>query len=133
MGSLFKIARFMRPYWLQTLIAPTLMVLEVAMDLAQPRFLQQIVDIGIGQVQMAVVIRSGLLMIGFALIGAFGGVGCTVFAVKVSQGVGADLRNALFRKVQALSFGNLDRLGTGQTVTRLTNDVNQVQQMILSC
>jgi ATP-binding cassette, subfamily B, multidrug efflux pump len=77
-----------------------------------------------------VVTQTGLLMIGLALIGAVGGVGCTVFSMLASQGFGADLRSALFRKVQSLSFGNLDRLETGQLITRLTNDVTQVQEIV---
>jgi ATP-binding cassette subfamily B protein len=106
------------------------MVLEVAMDLMQPRMIERIVDQGIAQMDMAVVTRTGLLMIGLALIGAVGGVGCTVFTMLAAQGFGADLRGALFRKVQALSFGNLDRLETGQLITRLTNDVTQVQELV---
>jgi len=107
------------------------MVIEVAMDLAQPRMIQRIVDVGIAQLDLSVVINTGLIMVGLALIGAFGGSGNTVFAVKVSQGFGADLRSSLFRKVQSLSFGNLDRLDTGQLITRLTNDVTQVQEVVL--
>jgi ATP-binding cassette subfamily B multidrug efflux pump len=106
------------------------MVLEVVMDLMQPRLVQRIVDEGIAQLDMSVVINTGLLMVGLALIGAVGGVGCTVFTVLTSQGFGADLRSVLFRQVQSLSFGNLDDLETGQLITRLTNDVTQVQQVV---
>jgi len=107
------------------------MVLEVTMDLMQPRLTQQIVDVGIAQLDLSVVINTGLLMVGLALIGAFGGAGCTVYAVIAAQGFGADLRSDLFRTVQSLSFGNLDELETGQLVTRLTNDVTQVQEVVM--
>ncbi|MEW5804629.1 MAG: ABC transporter ATP-binding protein [bacterium] len=113
------------------LLSPLLMLVEVAMDLVQPRLMQRIVDVGIARLHMAVVVRTGLLMVGLALVGFLGGAGNTVFAVEVSQGFGADLRRELFRKVQSLSFGNLDDLGTGQLVTRLTNDVTQVQESVL--
>jgi ATP-binding cassette subfamily B protein len=93
--------------------------------------MQKIVDVGIAQLDMSVIINTGLVMVGLALVGAFGGAGNTVFAVRVSQGFGADLRSVLFRKVQSLSFGNLDKLETGQLITRLTNDVTQVQEVIL--
>jgi ATP-binding cassette subfamily B multidrug efflux pump len=130
-NSSYKLAKFLRPYWKKIIIGPLLMVLEVAMDLAQPRMIQRIVDVGIAQLDLSVVINTGLIMVGLALVGAFGGSGNTVYAVRVSQGFGADLRSSLFRKVQSLSFGNLDRLDTGQLITRLTNDVTQIQEVIL--
>jgi ATP-binding cassette subfamily B protein len=92
--------------------------------------IQRIVDEGIAQLDLNAVIQTGLLMIGLALLGAVGGVGCTVFTMIASQGFGTDLRSALFRKVQSLSFGNLDRLETGQIITRLTNDVTQAQEVV---
>jgi ATP-binding cassette subfamily B protein len=106
------------------------MVLEVVMDLMQPRLIARIIDEGIMQRDMAVVVHTGLLMVGLALLGAVGGIGCTAFSVLASQGFGTDLRNALFRKVQSLSFANLDRLETGSLITRLTNDITQVQEIV---
>ncbi len=126
-----KLMRFLKPYWLWSVLAPLLMALEVGMDLLQPRMLQRIIDVGIGQSQMQVVIQTGLLMLLFAVIGWIGGAGCTVFAVLAAQGLGADVRHALFAKIQTLSFGNLDRLETGKLITRLTNDVNQVQEVVM--
>jgi len=125
-----RLLKFLKPYWRWAVLAPLLMVLEVAMDLMQPWMIERIVDQGIAQLDMTVVVRTGLLMVGLALIGAVGGVGCTVFSMLASQGFGTDLRGALFRKVQSLSFGNLDRLETGQLITRLTNDVTQVQEVV---
>ncbi len=126
-----KLAAFLGPYWRWAILAPLLMVLEVSMDLLQPRMIQRIVDDGIARNDMATVVNTGLLMVCFALTGLVGGMGCTVFAVLAAQGFGADLRGSLFRKVQALSFGNLDRLETGKLVTRLTNDVSQVQDLVM--
>ena len=130
MKSTIKLLRFLKPYWRWAVLAPLLMILEVAMDLMQPRMIQRIVDEGIAQLDMAVVTNTGLLMIGLALAGMIGGVGCTVFSILASQGFGTDLRGDLFKKVQSLSFGNLDELETGQLVTRLTNDVTQVQEIV---
>ena len=96
------------------------------MDLMQPRLVQRIVDDGIAQSDMTIVVNTGLLMVGLAFIGLLGGMGSIVFAVLAAQGFGADLRSTLFGKVQALSFGNLDELVTGKLVTRLTSDVVQV-------
>jgi ATP-binding cassette subfamily B protein len=130
MKNSLKLFRFLKPYWHWAVLAPLLMVLEVAMDLMQPRMIQRIVDQGIAQRDLNFVINTGLIMIGLALLGAVGGVGCTVFAMLASQGFGADVRSTLFRKVQSLSFGNLDHLETGRLITRLTNDVNQVQMTV---
>ena len=127
MGSVRRLGEFLKPYWRWMVLAPLLMTVEVAMDLLQPMLLERIVDVGIANLDLGLVMRTGLLMIGLALIGAVGGITNGVFAAKASQGFGADLREALFRKVQTLSFANLDGLETGQLVTNLTNDVTQVQ------
>ncbi|MBN2006563.1 MAG: ABC transporter ATP-binding protein [Anaerolineae bacterium] len=130
MKAIKSLLSYLKPYWVWATLAPLLMVLEVAMDLLQPRMIQRIVDEGLAQLDMQIVINTGLLMIAFAFIGAIGGVGCTIFTMLASQHFGADLRSALFKKTQTLSFGNLDDLETGQLITRLTNDVTQVQEMV---
>jgi ATP-binding cassette subfamily B multidrug efflux pump len=127
MGSVRRLGEFLKPYWRWMVLAPLLMTVEVATDLLQPMLIERIVDVGIANLDLGLVVRTGLLMIGLALIGAVGGITNGVFAAKASQGFGADLREALFRKVQTLSFANLDELETGQLVTNLTNDVTQVQ------
>jgi ATP-binding cassette subfamily B protein len=130
MNSIRKLASFLRPYRLWAILAPLLMLLEVAMDLTQPWLVARIIDIGIAQRDLNFVTQTCGLMIVFALMGAVGGVGCTIYAVLASQHFGADLRAALFRKVQTLSFGNLDKLGAGPLITRLTNDVTQMQEAV---
>jgi ATP-binding cassette, subfamily B, multidrug efflux pump len=130
MKSGLKLFPFIKPYWRWAILAPLLMMLEVTMDLMQPRMVQLIVDEGIVNQDMTVVIQTGLWMVGLALIGLIGGMGSALFAEMTSQNFGADLREALFRKVQSFSFSNLDELDTGQLVTRLTNDVTQVQEAL---
>ena len=130
MGAMRRLARFLRPYWYWAVLAPVTMLLEVAMDLMQPRMIQRIVDEGIVQGDVSVVISSGLWMLGLSLIGAVGGIASTTFSVLASQGFGTDLRDALFAKVHSLSFGNFDELETGGLITRLTNDVSQLQQLV---
>ena len=125
-----KLLRFLKPYWFWSLMAPLLMLVEVWMDLRQPTLIARIIDSGIGQHDMSVVLNTGLRMVGVALVGAIGGMGCTVFAMLASESFGADLRAALFRKVQGLSFSNIDQLETGSLITRLTNDVTQVQNAV---
>ncbi|MBZ0292853.1 MAG: ABC transporter ATP-binding protein/permease [Anaerolineae bacterium] len=126
-----QLLRYLKPYWKAAVIAPLLMVLEVAMDLMQPRMMQRIIDQGIQFKDQTLVLETGIIMIGFALLGAVGGIGCTIFAVRAAINTGTDLRSSVYRKIATFSFGNLDRLGTGQLVTRLTNDITQVQDVIL--
>ncbi|MCB0184052.1 MAG: ABC transporter ATP-binding protein, partial [Caldilineaceae bacterium] len=125
-----KLGKFLKPYWHWATLAPLLMVLEVSMDLLQPRFVEHIIDEGIAKGELTVVFQTGLWMIGVAIVGLIGGVGCGVFTVLSSQNFGADLRQTLFAQVQSLSFGNLDKLETGGLITRLTNDVTQVVEMV---
>lgn len=131
MQSFRRLGRFLAAYRRWALLAPAFMVLEVACDLMQPRLLQRIVDQGIARANLPLVVHTGLLMVALAVCGIGAGVGCTVYAVRASQGFGADLRRELFEKVQALSFADIDRLETGGLITRLTNDVTQVQEVVL--
>ncbi len=101
------------------------------MDLMQPRLLQTIIDRGIAHGDMAAVTRTGALMLTAAVLGLGGGMGCTYYSVLASQSFGTDLRRSAFGKVQSLSFGNLDALETGSLITRLTNDISQVQDMLM--
>ena len=126
-----RLGTFLKPYWQWAVLAPLLMALEVAMDLMQPRLIQRIVDDGIARGDMSLVVSTGLWMLGLAIVGLIGGVACAVYAIMAGQHFGADLRGTLFRKVQALSFGNLDHLDTGGLITRLTNDVTQVQEVVM--
>ena len=121
---------FLRPYWLWAGLAPLAMMLEVVMDLLQPTLIAHIIDEGIAQQDTAFVVRTSGWMMMAAAVGLVGGMACTVFAILAAQGFGADLRHTLFGKVQALSFGNLDQLETGKLITRLTNDVTQVQDLV---
>ena len=130
MRSLRRLATFLRPYRRWAILAPLFMLVEVAMDLLQPRLVQRVIDVGIAEGDSGVIIQTGLLMVGVAIIAVIGGMLCTVFALLAAQHFSADLRGELFRKVQALSFGNLDRLETGSLITRLTTDVTQVQDVV---
>ncbi len=130
MTSVRKLFAFLKPYRRWAILAPLFMLIEVSMDLTQPYMIERIVDDGVSKLNLPYVLQAGGIMIVLALIGAIGGSGCTVFAVWAAMGTGADIRAAVFRKVQAFSFGNLDRFGTGQLITRLTNDVQQIQDAV---
>jgi ATP-binding cassette subfamily B protein len=106
------------------------MGVEVCTTLNQPRLVRRIIDVGVAHLDMGVVVRTGLQMVGLTALGMVGALGCLLATVTVVQRFGRDLRDELFRKVQRLSFGDLDRLETGSLITRLTNDVNQVQDAL---
>jgi ATP-binding cassette subfamily B protein len=100
MNAARKLAKYLKPYWRWVAAAPFLMMLEVFMDLMQPRMVQRIIDEGIMNLDLNLVIHTGILMIGLALIGASGGMSNGFFAETAAQGFSADLREELFRKVQ---------------------------------
>lgn len=131
---MLKLAKYIKPYWKAALLGPLLMVLEVSMDLLQPKLMAQIVDQGVLAGNLDEIRRTGLMMLVTSLIGMIGGVGCGIFSTIAAMRFGADLREAVFTKVQRFSFRNLENIHTASLITRLTNDVSQVQlfvQMLL--
>ena len=131
MQALLKLLKFLRPHWRFTVMAPILMLCEVVLDLMQPRLIQRIIDYGVARSDTNMVLGTAFLMLCFMALSGLCGLGCGYFAVRSAYGLGGDLRAALFRKVQTLSFGNLDKLETGALITRLTSDVNKVQEMVM--
>ncbi|MCL4440070.1 MAG: ABC transporter ATP-binding protein/permease [Firmicutes bacterium] len=127
-----KLVLYIKPYWTAALLAPLLMLLEVATDLLQPKLMANIVDKGIAHGDIGFIIQTGLIMIAVALIGVIGGFGCIVFSSIAAQNFGTDLRSDLFRKVQSFSFSSLDKFKTASLITRLTNDIVQVQNAVLT-
>lgn len=128
-----KLYRYLKPYLRWALLAPLFMVGEVVTDLLQPRFMAQIVDVGIQNGDTAYVVITCLKMLGVAMLGVVGGAGCTYFAMKAGYGFAKELRGALYEKIQSFSFANLDAFKTGSLVTRTTNDVTQIQNAFQEC
>jgi len=126
-----KLMKYLKPYWKATILAPLFMVLEVSMDLLQPKLMAEIVNNGVFDNDLEFILKTGGLMILVALFGLFGGVGCTVFASKASVNFAADVRKDVFDKVQTFSFKNLDQFEGGSLITRLTNDIVQLQMFVL--
>ena len=112
-----------------TVLAPIAMLVEVFMDLMQPRMLADVVDVGIASGDMAYVLRLGGKMVLIALIGFVGGAACSFLASYASVRMGKFLREGLFAHIQKLSFIDLDRLTTSSLITRMTNDITQIQNM----
>jgi ATP-binding cassette subfamily B protein len=121
---------YLKPYTKEAIGAVILLGLVVAANLAIPRLVQVIIDEGVVEENMDVILRTGLMMIGASILSALFMVGNTILAIKASRGFEADLRDAIFEKIQTFSFGNLDEFTTGQLLTRLTSDLNQVRLII---
>jgi ATP-binding cassette subfamily B protein len=122
---------FVKPYWKESALAMALLVGMVASDLLIPRLTQRVIDAGIAQQDMRVILTTSLMMLGAAVLSAAFAIANTVLSVRVGQNVSADLRSHIVRKVQTFSFGNLDRIQTGQLLVRATSDVNQVQMVVM--
>ncbi len=124
-----KLRSFLRPYLKLFAIVPIFMIVEVMVDLFQPTLMAQIVDDGVLAGNLDLVIHTGLLMLGLALVGGLGGAAAGVVGSIASQSYGRDMRNAAFHKVMHLSFEQTDQFTTGSLVTRLTNDVTALQDL----
>ncbi len=130
---------YLKKYWLWAALAPLFMCGEVFMDLLQPRLMKTIVDEGVlglsngGVGDLGLISTTGAKMIGLVAVGGFCGVMSGVFANLCSQNFGNDLRKAAFRNTLALSPGQTDRFSTGSIITRITNDITQVQQLVTQC
>ena len=109
------------------------MLLEVFMDLLQPRFMGRIIDVGVENGDTHYIIVQAAIMCGIGLLGVVGGVGNMIFSTKASFGFAKDLRSDVYRKIQAFSFANIDNFKTGSLVTRTTNDITQIQNAFSSC
>ena len=127
--------KYVKKYWYFALLAPIFMIGEVVMDLLQPQLMKVIVDEGIkginnnGIGDVSLVIRTGLIMIGLVIVGGISGRLSVVFANLCSQNVANDLRRDCFKRVMYLSFEQTDDFSTGSLVTRITNDVTQIQSL----
>ncbi len=131
MNDLRRILRYVAPYKKEVVLAVVFLGLVVVTDLSIPRLVQVIIDDGVANKDMEVVVRTSLLMIGASILSALLMIANTVYSVRTARSFEADLREAVFKKIQTLSFGNLDDFTTGQLLTRLTSDINQIQMIVL--
>ncbi len=130
MKSVFQLLHFVKPYWFKSLLSFLLLVAVVIMDLAIPRLVQRIIDDGIAQQNMSVVLQTALIMLGISLLSTLFAIGNNNFSIWVSESLARDLREALFLKIQSFSFGNLDRIKTGQLMVRLSSDTAAFQRLV---
>ena len=125
-----KLFPYMGGYKRLALITPLLMILEVACELALPRFMANIVDVGIVQGDLNYILKMGAIMLVLALCSMTCGMLGAKFAAKVGQGFGANLRRGIYNKIQEFSFADIDRFSSASLITRITNDVNAIQMMV---
>lgn len=131
--------RYLKKYWIFALLAPIFMIGEVLMDLVQPRLMSIIVDEGVLGLSnnnvgdMHLVLSTGLKMTGFVILGGFFGVMSGVFANLCSQNFGNDIRKDAFGRILSLSFEQTDQFTTGSLITRVTNDITQLQNLVMQC
>ena len=125
-----KIFKYLKPYWLFTLLAPLSMIGEVLMDLFQPTLMSIIVDVGLGEGKTHLIFSVGALMLGLTIIGGLCGFASAAFASAASQGFADDLRRDCFKKIMDLSFEQTDDYSTGSLVTRITNDIDLIKNLV---
>lgn len=123
--------KYIKPYWYAFILGPILMITEVVGEVILPAYMAKIINIGAANRDVPYIVGTGITMIIIAFVMMAGGIGGAWFASKASISFGADLRNDCFKKVQKFSFTNIDTFSTGSLVTRLTNDITQVQNLIM--
>lgn len=134
-----QVLKYLKKYWYFAALAPLFMLVEAGMDLLQPRLMGMIVDEGVlglsngNAGDLRLIITTGLQMIICVLIGCLGGILSGVFANLCSQNFGNDIRKDSFQKIMSLSFGQTDQFTTGSLITRVTNDVTQLQNLVTQC
>lgn len=129
--ELKRYKKYITPYLSAFVIGPLMMLTEVAGEVMLPKFMSMIINNGVADRNLAYIGKMGALMVLTVLFMAVGGILGAYFAAKASISFTSDMRNDLFRKVQQFSFENIDGYSTGSLVTRLTNDVQQVQNVLI--
>lgn len=131
--------KYLKKYWFFAMLAPIFMIGEVSMDLLQPELMSRIIDDGVlglnngGVGNLNTVITIGLKMIGFVALGGICGVMSGVFANLCAQQFGNDVRKAAFKRIMEFSFEQTDKFSTGSLITRVTNDITQLQNFVMQC
>lgn len=123
--------KYVKPYWKSFVFGPVLMITEVVGEVLLPAYMADIINVGAAQHDVAYIVRMGLVMLLTALVMMAGGIGGAYFSAKAAISFAADLRRDVFERVQNFSFRNIDTFSTGSLITRLTNDITQVQNVIM--
>ncbi|MEH7345730.1 ABC transporter ATP-binding protein [Bacillus sp. JJ1532] len=127
---MLKVLSYLKPYRIAVAVALALTLTELAVELVQPLFMAKIIDEGILKSDLSVVIKWGSIMLVFSLISLAAGVLNSFYAAHASQSFGFDIRRSLFEKVQSFSFANFNLFPASSLITRMTNDITQIQNTL---
>ncbi len=126
-----RFTKYVKPYWVYFVVGPILMIVEVIGEVLLPKMMANIINEGVANQNVGYILGAGVMMILTAFIMMLGGIGGAYFAAKAAANFATDLRSDVFAKVQKFSFSNIDSFSTGSLVTRLTNDITQIQNVIM--
>ncbi|WP_419392834.1 ABC transporter ATP-binding protein [Cytobacillus praedii] len=127
---MLKVITYLKPYRIAVVIALILMLTELGVELVQPFFMAKIIDEGILVNNLSAVMKWGGIMVVFSIISFAAGVINSFYAAHVSQNFGFDVRKAIFEKVQSFSFANFNQFPASSLITRMTNDITQIQNTV---
>ena len=122
---------FFQKYRKALILAPTLVIIDVFCEIVQPKLMSKIVDLGVSQKSLLYVLHTGGIMVALSLVAIAANVGNIYYSSHASVGFAAELRKGIFNKIQKLSVSNIESLSSASLVTRLTNDVNILQEVIM--
>ena len=122
---------FFQNYRKALILAPTLVIIDVFCEIVQPKLMSKIVDLGVSQKSLSYVLHTGGIMVALSLLAIAANVGNIYYSSHASVGFAAELRKGMFNKIQKLSVSNIESLSSASLVTRLTNDVNILQEVIM--
>lgn len=131
--------KYLKKYWLFTMLAPLFMIGEVSMDLIQPELMSHIIDDGVlginsgGVGNLNIILGTGIRMVLLVAAGGVCGVMSGVFANLSAQQFGNDVRKDTFKRIMSFSFEQTDKFSTGSLITRVTNDITQLQNFVMQC
>ncbi|MDR4886146.1 ABC transporter ATP-binding protein [Fredinandcohnia sp. QZ13] len=127
---MLRMLAYLKPYRLAISVALGLTFVELAVELLQPLLIAKVIDDGILQKDLSVVLKWGGIMVGISLLAFISGITNSFFASHTSQSFAFDVRKELFGKIQSFSFANLQKFDTASLITRMTNDVTQIQNTV---
>lgn len=128
-----NLIKYLKPYMKESILSPFFKLLEVVFDLMVPVVVAKMIDTGVAQQDYTFIFRCAAILLAMALLGLLCSVTAQFFAARASAGFGASLRQTMFDHIQKFSFSMLDRAGSDTLITRINDDVNQVQNGVNMC
>ena len=124
---MLRLMKYLKNYVKESILAPLFKMLEAGLELIVPLVITQIIDVGIANGDKPYIYKMGFALLALGIVGLISSVTAQYFAAKAAIGFGTELRNSLFSHINSLSFKEIDSIGTSTLITRITNDVNQLQ------